>query len=277
MATRSALINVMAKAADKAARGLVRDFGEVEQLQVSRKGPADFVSAADRKAEDILRAELQRARPDFGFLMEESGETQGRDGHRWIVDPLDGTTNFLHGLPHWSISIAAEKDGEVLAGVVYDPIRDELFWAEKGGGAFVNHTRLRVSGRRKLEDAVIATGTPFKGRGDSPAFLAQLGAIMPEVAGIRRFGSAALDLAYVAAGRYDGFWETGLAPWDMAAGMLIVSEAGGFVTEINGARDPLGTGSVLAANDQMHLQLLRLLKSAAKPRVAPRPQAPSAG
>ena len=277
MATRSALINVMAKAADKAARSLVRDFGEVEQLQVSRKGPADFVSAADRKAEDVLRAELQRARPDFGFLMEESGETPGRDGQRWIVDPLDGTTNFLHGLPHWAISIAAERDGEVIAGVVYDPIRDELFWAEKGAGAFVNHSRLRVSSRRKLEDAVIATGTPFKGRGDVAAYLAQLEVILPEVAGIRRFGSAALDLAYVAAGRFDGFWETGLSPWDIAAGLLIVGEAGGFATETNGGRDPMGSGSVLAANDQMHVQLLRLMKKAAKPRAVARPAPPAPG
>lgn len=275
MATRSAIINVMAKAAEKAARGLVRDFGEVEQLQVSRKGPADFVSAADRKAEDILRAELQRARPDFGLLMEESGETKGRDGHRWIVDPLDGTTNFLHGLPHWAISIAVEKDGEILAGCVYEPLRDELFWAERGAGAFVNHTRLRVAGRRRLEDAVIATGMPFKGHGDSPTFLAQLDAIMPQVAGVRRFGSAALDLAYVAAGRFDGFWETGLAPWDVAAGMLIVSEAGGFVTQVDGGRDPLGTGSVLAANDQMHVQLLRLLKGARRPRAAAPPVSPA--
>ncbi len=276
MATRSAIINVMAKAVEKAARSLVRDFGEVEQLQVSRKGPADFVSAADRKAEETLRAELQRARPDFGFLMEETGETKGRDGSRWIVDPLDGTTNFLHGLPHFSISVAAEKDGEVFAGCVYDPIRDELFWAEKGAGAFVNHTRLRVSGRRKLEDCVIATGLPFKGHGDVPTALAQLEAIMPNVAGIRRLGSAAMDLAYVAAGRFDGFYEVGLAPWDMAAGMLIVAEAGGFVTEADGGRDPLGSGSVLAANDQVHLQLLRLLKAAKRPRAtaAPAPAAP---
>ena len=269
MATRSAIINVMARAAEKAARGLVRDFGEVEQLQVSRKGPADFVSNADLRAEKTLRAELQKARPDFGFLMEETGESQGRDpSHRWIVDPLDGTTNFLHGLPHWSISIALERDGEIVAGVVYEPVKDELFWAEKGGGAFNNQQRLRVSGRRRLEDAVIATGMPFKGRGDHQAFMTQLDAVMSEVAGIRRFGSAALDLAYVAAGRFDGFWESGLSSWDMAAGLLLVTEAGGFATEIDGGRKPLTSGNVLAANDQLHHQLGKLLRGAAKPRKA---------
>jgi myo-inositol-1(or 4)-monophosphatase len=265
MAARSAIINVMARAVEKAAKGLVRDFGEVEHLQVSRKGPADFVSAADTRAEQILRAELQKARPDFGFLMEETGETKGRDpSHRWIVDPLDGTTNFLHGLPHWAISVALERDGEIVAGVVYEPLKDEMFWAERGVGAFNNHQRLRVSSRRRMEDALIATGMPFKGHGNHPAFLAQLETVMAEVAGIRRLGSAALDLAYVAAGRFDGFWETGLAPWDLAAGVLLVSEAGGFVTEIGGGRDPVHGGSVLAANDHLHLQLGKLLRSAAR-------------
>ncbi len=253
----------MTKAAEKAARGLVRDFGEVEQLQVSRKGPADFVSTADLKAEKILREELGKARPDYGFLMEESGEAVGRSsGERWIVDPLDGTTNFLHGIPHWSISIALERDGEIVAGVVHEPLRDEMFWAEKGTGAYNNHQRLRVSARRKLEDAVLGTGMPFKGHGDVPAFMTEVQALMGEVAGIRRLGSAALDLAYVAAGRFEGFWETGLKPWDVAAGCLLVTEAGGFVSEIGGGRNPVHGGGVLAANDHLHLSIAKVLRGA---------------
>lgn len=261
MASRSALINVMVRAAEKAARGLVRDFGEVEHLQVSRKGPADFVSAADMKAERTLKEELQKARPDFGFLMEESGASKGADSSvRWIVDPLDGTTNFLHGIPHFAISIAAEKNGEVIAGVVYEPINDQMFWAEKGQGAFLNHQRLRVSARRQLADAVLATGIPFKGRGDHGQFLAEAEALMSEVAGIRRFGAASLDLAYVAAGRYDGYWERGLSAWDVAAGQLMVTEAGGFVGEIGGGRDPVFGGTILAANSHLNLIIAKTLR-----------------
>ena len=273
MAPRSATINVMARAAEKAGRLLVRDFGEVEQLQVSRKGPADFVSTADLKAEKAVRAELAKARPDFGFLLEEGGTVAGKDAsHRWIVDPLDGTTNFLHGLPHWAISIALEREGEIVAGVVYEPVRDELFWAEKGQGAFLNAQRLRVSERRRLEDAVVATGIPFKGRGEHPRFLAQLTAVMAETAGIRRFGAAALDLAYVAAGRFDGFWESGLSPWDMAAGIILVTEAGGFVTEINGGRAPLTGPDILAANSHLHRPLSKLLVGATeKKQIKPEP------
>ena len=260
MPVRSPLINVMMKAADKAARGLKRDFGEVEQLQVSLKGPADFVSNADLKAERTLRAELTRARPGYGLLMEESGATPGEDPrHRWIVDPLDGTSNFLHGLPHWAISIALEQDGEIVAGLVHDPIKDEIFWAEKGGGAFLNDRRLRVSGRRRLSEALLGTGMPFSGHGDGAAYLGQLDAAMAATAGIRRWGAAALDLAYVAAGRFDGFWESGLSPWDIAAGILLVREAGGYVTELDGGRDMLASGNVLAANDHLHGEIARLL------------------
>lgn len=263
MAVRSPHLNVMAKAAEKAGRALVRDFGEVENLQVSRKGPADFVSIADKKAERIVREELEKARPDFGFLLEEGGEVKGRDpSSRWIVDPLDGTTNFLHGIAHFAVSIALERDGEIVAGVIYEPIRDEMYWAEKGSGAFLNARRLRVSSRKNMLDAVIGTGIPFHGVGDHPTYATQLRAVMANVAGVRRFGSAALDLAYVAAGRFDGFWETGLHPWDAAAGILLIREAGGFVTEIGGGRDPIGQRSVLAANASLHLPLGKLLRDA---------------
>jgi myo-inositol-1(or 4)-monophosphatase len=266
MAVRSALITVMTRAAEKAGKALIRDFGEVEQLQVSRKGPSDFVSQADMRSEKMLRDELARARPDWGFLMEEAGASKGRDAAaRWIVDPLDGTTNFLHGLPHWSISIAAERDGELVAGVVYDPVKDEMFWAERGAGAFLNSQRLRVSARRRLEDALLATGIPFRGHGDADAFERQLRRVMPKVAGVRRFGSAALDLAYVAAGRFDGYWETDLKPWDVSAGIVLVQEAGGYVTEIGGGRVPQTGDSVLAANTALHLPVATLLREAAKP------------
>ncbi|HXP31192.1 MAG TPA: inositol monophosphatase family protein [Stellaceae bacterium] len=262
MAVRSALIHVMTAAALKAARGLIRDFGEVEQLQVSVKGPGDFVSTADLKAERLLKSELQRARPGWGFLMEESGASPGSDQrHRWIVDPLDGTTNFLHGLPHFAISIALEHDGEIVAGVVYEPVRDEMFWAEKGAGAFVNDRRLRVSARRHLGEALVGTGIPFRGRGNHRVYLATLAAMMEATSGIRRLGVASLDLAYVAAGRLDGFWEFGLQPWDIAAGIVLVREAGGYATDLAGQHG-IGSGDVLAANDHLHAPLLQLLQQA---------------
>lgn len=271
MTTRTPIINVMADAARKASRGLVRDFGEVEQLQVSRKGPADYVSKADRQAEDSLRYELSRARPDFAMLLEESGEVPGRDGSndRWIVDPLDGTTNFLHGIPHFAISIAHELRGEIVAGVIYDPLRDETFWAVRGTGAYVNNRRLRVSARRELDEAVLATGIPFADRPGKEDFLAQIKPVMDATAGVRRFGSAALDLAYVAAGRYDGFWETGLAPWDMAAGIILVREAGGFVTEIGGGNNPLYGDSILATNDHLQKKIGDMLRAATVKSGAP--------
>lgn len=266
MAVRSALINVMAAAALKAARGLIRDFGEVEQLQVSIKGPGEFVSSADLKAERTLKTELAKGRPGYGFLMEESGSTEGSDPHhRWVVDPLDGTTNFLHGIPHWAISIALEHDDEIIAGLIYEPLRDEVFWAEKGAGAFVNDRRLRVSARRTLADAVIGTGIPFRERSGHDVYLRTLGAVMAATSGVRRQGSAALDLAYVAAGRLDGFWEFGLQRWDIAAGILLVREAGGYVSDIAGGHAMLASGDVLAANDHLHLPLARLLKQALHP------------
>jgi myo-inositol-1(or 4)-monophosphatase len=264
MPLRSPLLNVMVAAAQKAAKGLVRDLGELEQLQVSKKGPADFVSRADHKAEQILFGELSRARPNYGFLMEETGAVTGSDtSNRWLVDPLDGTTNFLHGIPHFAISIGLERDNDLYAGVIYAPVADELYVAEKGGGAFLNGRRIRVSGRKNLEEALFATGIPFKGLDDHDLFLAQLRRVMADVAGIRRFGSAALDLAYVASGRYDGFWENGLYPWDVGAGIVLVREAGGFVTDLAGGRKMLAGGGILAANTDLHPQLARILAEAA--------------
>jgi myo-inositol-1(or 4)-monophosphatase len=265
MALRSALINVMLAAAAKAAKSLTRDFGEVEHLQVSRKGPADFVSTADLQAQKHLREELGRARPDFGFMMEEEDDAPDTSAkrERWIVDPLDGTTNFLHGLNHWAVSIGAERDDDIIAGVIVDPIKDETFWAEKGLGAYMNNKRLRVSSRKDLADCLIATGIPFKGAMDKDRlFVPRLNAVMPKVAGIRRFGAAALDLAYVAAGRFDGYWEEGLSPWDVAAGVLLVKEAGGFIAAFTAKENPVMTGDLIASNSAIHDELVRLLRTA---------------
>ncbi|MGQ2908231.1 MAG: inositol monophosphatase family protein [Aliihoeflea sp.] len=257
---RSALLNVMVQAAMKAGRSLSRDFGEVQNLQVSLKGPGDYVSQADRKAEEIIHAELSRARPGYSFLMEERGAIEGDDGqHTWIVDPLDGTTNFLHGIPIFAVSIALERQGQVVAGVVYNPAMDELYTAERGGGAFMNDRRLRVAARSKLSDAVIATGIPHLGRGHHGKALVDLRNVMGEVAGIRRMGAASLDLAYVAAGRVDGYWEDWLSAWDMAAGMLIVREAGGFTSDRTGGQDVLSGGSIVAGNELIHKALLKTL------------------
>ncbi len=247
---RSALLNIMVQAATKAGRSLTRDFGEIENLQVSVKGPGDFVSAADMKAEEIIVESLQKSRPDWGFLLEEGGEIKGSDPlHRWIVDPLDGTTNFLHGLPHWAVSIALEHKGQVVAGVVFDPAKDEMYFAEKGAGAWMNDTRLREPGRSKMIESVFATGLPFGGRSDLPETLQDLARLLPACAGVRRWGAASLDLAYVAAGRYDGFWERRLQPWDMAAGLVIVREAGGLVEPLEPGKGILESGEVVVANE----------------------------
>lgn len=254
-------INVMLGAARKAARGLVRDFGEVENLQVSRKGPADFVSNADRRAEKVIHAELARARPDYGFLMEESGEHAGKDtSHRWIVDPLDGTTNFLHGVPYWCISIALERDRTIIAGLIYAPVSDELFIAERGQGATLNDKRIRVSARTRMADALVACGMPFLGHGDGDRFQSELGRIQGEISGIRRMGAAALDLGFLAAGRFEGFWDHGLQPWHLAAGAIIVREAGGTVTDLDGGDRWFSSGDILAANDSIHQPLLAKIK-----------------
>ncbi|QKV20410.1 inositol monophosphatase family protein [Oricola thermophila] len=254
---RSALMNVMVQAVMKAGRGLARDFGEVQNLQVSVKGPGDFVSQADLRAEQVLRAELERARPGYGFLLEEGGEIAGDDAqHRWIIDPLDGTTNFLHGVPHFAISVALERQGQLVAAVIFNPATDELYTAEKGAGAFLNDRRLRVAGRKVLSDCIVGCGVPHLGRGDHGRFLVQLRNVMTETVGIRRGGAAALDLAYVAAGRLDGYWEEWISPWDMAAGILLVREAGGFVTDLSGGSDMFGRGDIIAGNEAIHRALM---------------------
>ena len=261
----SAHMTVMQAAAQKAAKRLLRDFNEVENLQVSVKGPGDFVSQADLRAEATLREELEKARPGYGFLMEESGASGSEKwAWRWVVDPLDGTTNFLHGIPHWGISIALERrlpegGSEVAAGLVYSPVNNEMFWAEKGAGAYVNDKRLRVSARRELKDALFATGIPFAitSAANRLAFARTLGTLMPQTAGVRRFGSAALDLAWTAAGRYDGYWESGIHPWDIAAGMLIVREAGGYATDEHG-KDVISR-TIVAGNPHLHVKLLEVV------------------
>jgi myo-inositol-1(or 4)-monophosphatase len=269
MVSHSGLITVMERAARKAAPRIRRDFGEVEQLQVSRKGPADFVSMADRRAEQALVEELRKARPGWGFLLEEAGEVAGDPAKpRWVIDPIDGTSNFLHGIPHFAMSIAVQEPklgggwGEVTQGLVYQPLTDESFWAEKGRGAWLSDRRLRVSSRRDLADCLIATGIPYKAHGDLGRWQRILDAVSPEVAGIRRFGSAALDLAWVAAGRYDGFWEEGLQQWDIAAGILLVREAGGFAADFQGRDRALESGQVLAANDGIQTKLHKLVAGA---------------
>jgi myo-inositol-1(or 4)-monophosphatase len=270
LVSHSGLITVMTRAARKAGPRLRRDFGEVEQLQVSRKGPADFVSMADEQAERTLVDELRHARPDWGLLLEEGGSIEGDlNKPRWIVDPIDGTSNFLHGIPHFAISIAVQEPnpggagwGEISHGLVYNPVTDDSFWAEKGRGAWLQDRRLRVSARRDLSEALVATGIPYKAHGDLDRFQRILSAVGPEVAGIRRFGSAALDLAWVAAGRYDGFWEEELQAWDIAAGVILVREAGGFVTDFRGGSVDLAKGQVLAANEALHSRLHKLVATA---------------
>jgi myo-inositol-1(or 4)-monophosphatase len=259
----SANLNIMMKAARKAGRSLVKDFREVENLQVSSKGAGDFVSRADIAAEKILKDELMGARPNYGWLAEESAAEEGKDPtRRWIVDPLDGTTNFLHGLPHWAVSIALEFKGEIVSGVVYDPAKDELFYAEKGQGAWLNGSqRLRVSARKAMIESIFATGIPFGGRKDLPETLKDIARLVPATAGVRRWGAAALDLAYVAAGRYEGYWERGLNAWDMAAGLLIVREAGGLVEAVAPGADPLEDGTILASNEPIFDTFARVIRN----------------
>lgn len=259
----SANLNVMMKAARKAGRSLVKDFREVENLQVSMKGAGDFVSRADIKAEEILKDELMGTRPTYGWVAEEGGVEEGTDPtRRWIVDPLDGTTNFLHGLPHWAVSIALEHKGKIVAGVIFDAAKEEMFVAEKGQGAWMNDTRLRVSGRSRMIESIFATGVPFGGRRDLPETLQDLARLMPGCAGVRRWGAATLDMAYVAAGRYEGFWERGLNAWDMAAGIVIVREAGGLAEAITPDADILETGSVVCSNEAIFDKFAKIVRNA---------------
>jgi myo-inositol-1(or 4)-monophosphatase len=261
----SALINVMVKAARHAGRSLKRDLGEIENLQVSLKGPANFVTMADKRAEELLYAELTKSRPGYGFIGEEGGIREGADkSHTWIVDPLDGTTNFLHGIPQFAISIGLQREGTLIAGLIYNPANDELYIAERGKGAFLNDQRLRVAGRRQLHECVLACGLPHIGRGDLALSRTELTQIQARVAGLRRSGSAALDMAFVAAGRFDGYWERDLQPWDMAAGQILVREAGGTVSGIEGDDDPLKTGNVICGNEFVHAELVKILKPLGK-------------
>lgn len=268
MSRPSPTVTVMMDAARAAGRRLIRDFGEVENLQVSRKGPADFVSAADKKSEEIIRKALEKARPGYGFLLEEGGEVIGSDKtHRFIIDPLDGTLNFLHGIPHFAISIGLEREGKLRSGVVFDPMRNEMFWAEDGEGAWLENKRLRVGARRKLTDAVVTTGIPQLGVNGGERFLDELARVRTEVAAVRRFGSAALDLAWVAAGRFDGFWERGLSPWDVAAGFVLMQEAGGMVIGLDKS-DPF-KGSFVAANTSLAQKLAETIEGRIKKPAAP--------
>ncbi|MFN9544813.1 MAG: inositol monophosphatase family protein [Alphaproteobacteria bacterium] len=263
MAINTPLMNIMTGAVRKAARAILRDFGELENLQVMRKGLADFVTKADLKAENVLREELVRTRPHYGFVMEEGGVIEGPDkSHRWFIDPLDGTINFMHGVPHFAVSVGLEREGHLVAGVVYNPVTDDMFTAEKGQGAWHNERRLRVSGRRELADALVATGIPHRGRPGHEGFLGEVNAVMREVSGVRRFGSAALDLAWVAAGRYDAFWERSLSSWDVAAGIVLVREAGGIVSDLASGQDMLTNGHILASNGNLHGPMLKTLKGA---------------
>ena len=258
----SANLNIMLKAARKAGRSLVKDFGEVENLQVSSKGAGDFVSRADIMAEKILKEELMGARPTYGWLAEEGGADEGQDPtRRWIVDPLDGTTNFLHGLPHWAISIALEHKGKIVSGVIYDAAKDEMFFAEKGTGAWMNETRIRVSDRHRLIESIFATGVPFGGRADLPETLQDLARLMPTCAGVRRWGSAALDMAYVAAGRYEGYWERSLNAWDVAAGEIIVKEAGGFCQALDADDSVVESGTVVCGNEAIFEKFAKLIRT----------------
>lgn len=259
---RSALLNVMVDAVRKAGRSLARDFGEVENLQVSIKGPGNFVSAADRRAEEILFRELSRARPGYGFLMEERGAIEGDGEHRWLVDPLDGTTNFLHGIPLFAISLALERRGQIVAGVIYNPATDELFMAEKGAGAFFNDRRMRVARRRHMAECVLVSGLPHLGRARHGEYLKELRTIALNVSGVRGLGSAALSLAWTAAGRFDGYWESGLSPWDLGAGLIMVREAGGFASDHSGGDDILSTGGIIAGNETVRDSLVALLREA---------------
>ncbi|MEI8295323.1 MAG: inositol monophosphatase family protein [Alphaproteobacteria bacterium] len=257
---RSPTINVMTMAAEKAGRAMIRDFNEIEHLQVSKKSLGDFVSTADHRSEKILVAELRKARPSYSFLLQESGTIEGSDSeYRGIIDPIDGTTNFLHGIPHFAISIGLQRGDDIVAGVIYNPATDEMYWTERGHGSFLNQRRLRVSGRKNLDEVVVAVGGPYGAQGDVAQYLQTLSKIIPQTAGIRRMGATALDFAFVAAGRFDACFATDFYPWDVAAGILMVKEAGGYVNTLDGTSDALVSASVLATNEHLCLPLQKML------------------
>ncbi len=266
MANLSPILNIMIKAAEKAGRSLTRDFGEVENLQVSRKGPANFVTAADKRAEEIIFEELKKARPDYSFLMEESGVVKGANEENiWIIDPLDGTHNFMHGIPHWCVSIALESKGRIEAGVVYDPIKEETFVAERNGGAWLNNRkRLRVSSRNDLESSTIAFGSANINAEKQHRFITELNDVSIQAPMVRRMGAAALDLSYVAAGRLDGYWERDIQPWDLAAGVLILKESGGFATSIDDETNPIYNNQIVSGNQAIYTHLRKILRETAK-------------
>ena len=261
MKLSSANINVMVKACRKAAKTLIRDFGEIENLQVSIKGPGDFVTASDKKVEKILIDELQKARPNYSILSEEIGKINNDESFKWIIDPIDGTSNFLHGIPHFAISIGLEHDGEIICGIIYDPIKDEMFVAEKGNGSYLNNQRIRVSSRSKLENCIIFTGGPKIGVKNRELFLKEYNNVSSKVpTSIRKLGSASLDMAYVAAGRCDGFWQRDLKYWDIAAGIILVRESGGFVTDFKGEKGYMQNKTILVTNSKINNEMIEILK-----------------
>ena len=261
MKLNSANINVMVNACRKASKTLIRDFGEVEKLQVSPKGPGDFVSASDKKVEKILIEELQKAKPNYSILSEEIGEIKNDDEFRWIIDPIDGTANFLHGIPHFGISVGLEQNKEIICGVIYDPIKDEMFMAEKGNGSYVNNQRIRVSARNKLEECIIFTGGPKHSSKEQKLSLEEYKKFSLHVpTPIRKLGSASLDMAYVAAGRCDGFWQRNLNYWDIAAGIIIIKEAGGFITDFEGKDSYVENKTILATNSKITEEMIKVLK-----------------
>jgi len=262
MKLSSANINVMVKVCRKAAKILIRDFGEIENLQVSLKGPGNFVTASDIKVEKILVEELQKARPTYSILSEEIGEINNDESFKWIIDPIDGTSNFLHGIPHFAISIGLEHDKEIICGIIYDPIKDEMFTAEKGNGAYVNNKRMRVSSRSKLKDCIIFTGGPRQNPKDKELFFVEYKNFSSIVkTPIRKMGSASLDIAYVAAGRCDGFWQRNLNYWDYAAGIILVKESGGFVTDFNGENRYIENKTILVTNSKIDKEMIEVLNS----------------
>jgi len=261
MKLNSANINVMIKACRKASKILIRDFGEIEKLQVSLKGPGDFVTVSDKRVEKILIDELQKARPDYSILSEEIGEIKNNQSFRWIIDPIDGTANFLHGIPHFAISIGLEHDNEIICGIIYDPIKDEMFVAEKGNGAYLNNQRMRVSSRSKLKDCIIFTGGPKRESKDRELALKEYNNFSSKVLiPIRKLGSASLDMAYVAAGRCDGFWQRNLNYWDIAAGIILVKESGGFITDFKGEKEYIQNKTILATNSKINNEMIDVLK-----------------